>query len=65
MRRLQDLRGVHPAVIKKMRQYAIKQALDELGENANPERIEQVAKAHILSYAELKEAFYAKHPREN
>lgn len=65
MRRLQDLRGVHPAVIKKMRQYAIKQALEELGENANPERIEQVAKAHILSYAELKEAFYAKHPREN
>lgn len=53
---VQNTRGVHPAVLRKMRNYAIKQALSELGESASPNDIEKVAKRHLLSYTELKQA---------
>lgn len=53
---VQNTRGVHPAVLRKMRNYAIKQALSELGESASPNDIEKVSKRHLLSYTELKQA---------
>lgn len=48
--------GVHPIVLRKMRNYAIKQALSELPEQADPKQIETIAKRHLLSYTELKQA---------
>lgn len=48
---------VHPAVMRKMRNYAIKQAISELGEKPSPAVMEKVAKRHLLSYTELKQAF--------
>jgi len=41
----------------RMRNYAIKQALSELGDNPSMAKIEFVAKRHLLSYAELKQAY--------
>lgn len=49
--------GVHPIVLRKMRNYAIKQALSELSENPEPKQMEAIAKRHLLSYTELKQAF--------
>jgi hypothetical protein len=39
-----------------MRNYAIKQAISELEDNADPKEVERVAKRHMLSYTELKQA---------
>lgn len=50
------VKGVHPIVLRKMRQYAIKQALSELSERPEPSEIERTAKRHMLSYTELKQA---------
>lgn len=49
--------GVHPTVLRKMRKYAIKQALSELPENPDPKQVEAIARHHLLSYTELKQAF--------
>ena len=51
-----NLGRVHPAVLRKMRNYAIKQAISELEDNADPKEVERVAKRHMLSYTELKQA---------
>ena len=51
-----NLGRVHPAVLRKMRNYAIKQAISELEDNAEPKEVERVAKRHMLSYTELKQA---------
>lgn len=51
-----NLGRVHPAVLRKMRNYAIKQAISELKDNAEPKEVERVAKRHMLSYTELKQA---------
>ena len=48
---------VHPAVLRKMRNYAIKQAISELSEQPSPTEVEKVAKHHLLSYTELKQAY--------
>lgn len=50
------VKGVHPIVLRKMRQYAVKQALSELSERSDPSEIERTAKRHMLSYTELKQA---------
>lgn len=47
---------VHPAVVRKMRRYAIKQAISELSEHPSPAEVEKIAKRHMLSYTELKQA---------
>lgn len=52
----QNLGRVHPAVLRKMRNYAIKQAISELEDSAEPKEVERVAKRHMLSYTELKQA---------
>ena len=52
----QNLSRVHPAVLRKMRNYAIKQAISELEDNVDPKEVERVAKRHMLSYTELKQA---------
>lgn len=49
--------GVHPIVLRKMRNYAIKQALSELPERPEPKQMEAIARHHLLSYTELKQAF--------
>ena len=51
-----NLGRVHPAVLRKMRNYAIKQAISELEDGAEPKEVERVAKRHMLSYTELKQA---------
>lgn len=56
---MQNTKNVHPAVLRKMRNYAIKQALSELPENLTLKEIEQTAKRHLLSYPELKGAYHA------
>lgn len=48
---------VHPAVLRKMRNYAIKQAISELSEHPSPTEVEKTAKRHLLSYTELKQAY--------
>ena len=48
---------VHPATLRKMRNYAIKQAISELSEQPSPAEVETVEKRHLLSYTELKQAF--------
>ena len=53
---MQNSRGVHPAVLRKMRRYAIKQALSELSDQPSPTEVEKVAKRHLLGYTELKQA---------
>jgi hypothetical protein len=40
-----------------MRNYAIKQAISELSEQPSPAEVEKVAKRHLLSYTELKQAY--------
>ncbi len=52
----QNLGRVHPATLRKMRNYAIKQAISELEDYADPTEVERVAKRHLLSYTELKQA---------
>jgi hypothetical protein len=39
-----------------MRNYAIKQAISELEDYADPKEVERAAKRHLLSYTELKQA---------
>lgn len=56
---MQNTKNVHPAVLRKMRNYAIKQALSELPENPTLKEIEQTAKRRLLSYPELKGAYHA------
>lgn len=53
---MQNTGRVHPAVLRKMRNYAIKQALSELSEYPDLKEIEKTAKHHLLSYTELKQA---------
>ena len=48
---------VHPATLRKMRNYAIKQAISELSEHPSPTEVEKTAKRHLLSYTELKKAY--------
>lgn len=48
---------VHPATLRKMRNYAIKQAISELSDNPTPTEVEKTAKRHLLSYTELKQAY--------
>ena len=48
---------VHPATLRKMRNYAIKQAISELSEQPSPTEVEKTAKLHLLSYTELKQAY--------
>lgn len=48
---------VHPSVARKMREYAIRQALSELSDNPTPKEMERIAKRHLLSYPELKGAY--------
>ena len=48
---------VHPAVVRKMRRYAIKQAISELSEHPSPAEVEKIAKHHLLSYTELIQAY--------
>ena len=52
----QNLGRVHPATLRKMRNYAIKQAISELEDYADHKEVERVAKRHLLSYTELKQA---------
>lgn len=52
----QNLGRVHPATLRKMRNYAIKQAISEVVDYADPKEVERVAKRHMLSYTELKQA---------
>ena len=40
-----------------MRRYAIKQAISELSEHPSPAEVEKIAKRHLLSYTELKQAY--------
>ena len=47
---------VHPEVMRKMRAYAIKQALSELSKEPEQAELLYVARQHGLSYAELKQA---------
>ena len=54
---MQQTGRTHPAVLRKMRNYAIKQAISELSENPTPVEIEKTAKRHMLSYTELKQAY--------
>ena len=53
---MQQTGRVHPAVLRKMRNYAIKQAISELSEKPTPTEIEKTAKRHMLSFSELKNA---------
>ena len=53
---MHNTKGVHPATLRKMRNYAIKQALSELSDNPDTIEIEKTAKRHLLSYPELKRA---------
>ena len=64
MQAIHNTKGVHPKVLRRMRDYAIRQAISELNENPKPKDMERVAKTHMLSYAELKEAYYPEHPRQ-
>lgn len=54
---MQQTGRVHPATLRKMRNYAIKQAISELSEHPTPTEIEKTAKRHLLSYTELKQAY--------
>lgn len=54
---MQQTGRTHPAVLRKMRNYAIKQAISELSDNPSPTEIEKTAKRHLLSYTELKQAY--------
>lgn len=49
----------HPIVMSRMRKYAVKQAVSELGDEPSAEEIAKVAKRHMLGYPELKRALKA------
>lgn len=51
---------VHPETLRKMRDYAIKQALSELSEHPSTAEMEKTAKRHLLTLGEL-EAEYERH----
>lgn len=59
------MQKVSQRVMQKMRDYAIKQALTELEDNASEDRIEFIARRHGLTYAELKQAFRRTRSLEN
>lgn len=48
---------VHPEVMRKMRAYAIKQALSEIKDIEDKPSVEHIAKRHGLGYGELKQAY--------
>ena len=48
---------VHPEVMRKMRAYAIKQALSEIKNIEDKQTVEHIAKRHGLGYGELKQAY--------
>ena len=50
---------VNREVMRKMRAYAIKQAVAELSDEPSAEEIAKVAKRHMLGYPELKRALKA------
>lgn len=54
----------HPAVLRKMRNYAIKQALSELSGMPTPKEIEKTANRHLLGYNELKQAYNRERKKE-
>lgn len=47
---------VSKETMRKMRAYAIKQALSEVKDDMTPNQVEYIAHRHLLNYAELKEA---------
>ena len=47
---------VHPATMRKMRAYAVKQALSELSDEPTQAGMQHIARRHLLTYAELKQA---------
>lgn len=51
------MQRVSQRTMQKMRNYAIKQALTELDDNASQEKIAFIARRHGLTYAELKQAY--------
>ena len=55
----------HPIVMSRMRKYAIKQAVSELSAEPSAEEIAKVAKHHMLSYPELKQALKAYRKEDN
>ena len=48
---------VHPEVMRKMRDYAIKQAISEVKNIDDRPSVEYIAKRHGLGYGELKQAY--------
>ena len=50
---------VHPDVMKKMRELAIKQAISEVKNIEDKPSVEYIAKRHGLGYGELKQALKA------
>ena len=48
---------VHPDVMKKMRELAIKQAISEVKNIEDKPSVEYIAKRHGLGYGELKQAY--------
>lgn len=54
----------HQEVMRKMRAYAIKQALSELSDEPDQAEMAYVARRHLLTYAELKQAKKAKEEAE-
>lgn len=56
----------HPIVMSRMRKYAVKQAISELSDEPSSDEIAKVAKRHLLSYPELKQALkaYRKDPND-
>ena len=48
---------VHPDVMKKMRELAIKQALSEVKNGDDRPTMEYIAKRHGLGYGELRQAW--------
>lgn len=59
------MQKVSQRVMQKMRNYAIKQALTELDDNASTAKIEFIARRHLLTYAELKQAYRRSRSLEN
>lgn len=55
---MQNTKNVHPAVLRRMRNYAIKQALSELSEQPDAIEFEKVAKRHMIGFNELKRAYH-------
>lgn len=48
---------VHQEVMRKMRAYAIKQAISEIKDIEDKQTVEYIAKRHGLGYGELKQAY--------